>query len=152
MTWNGQFCPIRYFLDLFPPKWPGMTRNDKFWLICNFLVFRYNSEDLWCSIAYFRKGVKIYQSTCRCTSPPAPPPRNEKVEISGQCDILVLMISWASQWTRTPSATPPAKNVKCLFLDYVQLLMIGQVIQVMKVDKNVKKSHVLPVRVFCCFS
>ena len=34
------------------------------------LVFRYNSEDLWLSIAYFRKGVKIDQSTCRCTPPP----------------------------------------------------------------------------------
>ena len=101
-----------------------MTRNGKFWLIRNFLVFRYNSEDLWCSIAYFRKGVKIYQSTCRCTLPP--PPRNEKVEISGQCDILVLMISWASQWTRTPSATPlQPKKVKCSFLDYIQLLDDG---------------------------
>ena len=26
-----------------------------------------NSEDLWWSIAYFRKGVKIYRSTCWCT-------------------------------------------------------------------------------------
>ena len=114
MTRNGPFCPICNFSDLFPLKWPRMTRNGKFWLIRNFLVFRYNSEDLWCSIAYFRKGVKIYQSTCRCTFPP--PPRNEKVEISGQCDILVLMISWASQWTQTPSATPlQLKNEMLVF-------------------------------------
>ena len=38
--------------------------------------------------------------------PPPPPPRNEKVEISGQHDILVLIISRAGQWTRTPSTTP----------------------------------------------
>ena len=30
-------------------------------------------------------------------------------------------------------------KMKCSFLDYIQLLMIGQVIQVMKVDQNVKK-------------
>ena len=29
--------------------------------------------------------------------------------------------------------------MKCLFLDYVQLVMIGQAIRVMKVDQNVKK-------------
>ena len=38
----------------------------------------------------------------------------------------------------------PAKKIKCLFLDYVQLLMIGQAIQVMKVDQNEEK-------VKCCF-
>ena len=63
--------------------------------------------------------------------PMYPPPSNGKVEISGQCDILVLadvpppptvmeklksqvnmtfwfwlMISWAGQWTQTPSSTP----------------------------------------------
>ena len=31
------------------------------------------------------------------------------------------------------------QTMKCSFLDYIQLLMIGQVIQVMKVDQNVKK-------------
>ena len=31
--------------------------------------------------------------------------------------------------------------MKCLFLDYAQLLMIGQVIQVMKVNQNVKKGQ-----------
>ena len=53
----------------------------------------------------------------------------------------------------------PAKKIKCSFLDCIQLLMIGQVIQVMKVDQNAKKlnvfqlgSSVVLVRVFCCFS
>ena len=67
--------------------------------------------------------------------------------------VQLLMISRAGRWTRTPSATPlqpkklnayfwiifnhwwltrlvrhpsPAKKIKCSFLDYVQLLMIGQ--------------------------
>ena len=31
------------------------------------------------------------------------------------------------------------RKIKCLFLDYVQLLMIGQVIQEKDVDRNVKK-------------
>ena len=34
-------------------------------------------------------------------------------------------------------------KMKCSFLDYVQLLMIGQVIQVMKVDQNAKKKSPL---------
>ena len=29
--------------------------------------------------------------------------------------------------------------MKCLFLDYIELLMIGRVIQAMKVDQNAKK-------------
>ena len=33
------------------------------------------------------------------------------------------MIGWAGRWTQTPS---PAKIMKCSFLDYVQLLVIGQ--------------------------
>ena len=31
------------------------------------------------------------------------------------------------------------RKIKCLFLDYIQLLMIGQVIQTKNVDKNAKK-------------
>ena len=31
------------------------------------------------------------------------------------------------------------QKIKCSFLDYVQLLMIGQVIQTKNVDQNVKK-------------
>ena len=30
--------------------------------------------------------------------------------------------------------------MKCSFLDYVQFLMIGQVIQAMNIDQNVKKA------------
>ena len=46
------------------------------------------------------------------------PPRNGKIEISGQCDIFVLA-----------DVPPPPRNEKVeasLFLDYVQLLMIGR--------------------------
>ena len=32
------------------------------------------------------------------------------------------------------------QKMKCSFLDYVQLLMISQVIQAMKVDQNAKKA------------
>ena len=49
---------------------------------------------------------------------------------------------------------PPksSKNEILIFINYVQLLMIGQAIRVMKVDQNAKKWHVVSVRVFCCFS
>ena len=42
-------------------------------------------------------------------------------------------------------------KMKYSLLYYIQLLMIGQAIQVMKVYQNVKKWHV-SVMVFCCFS
>ena len=75
--------------------------------------------------------------------------------------VQLLLISWAGQWTRTPSATPlqpekwnahfwimftsddrlgwmmdsnpihhpsPARNMKCSFLDYVQLLMLARLV------------------------
>ena len=44
------------------------------------------------------------------------------------------------------------QKMKYSFLYYIQLLMIGQAIRVMKVDQNVKKSNVVSVRVFCCLS
>ena len=31
------------------------------------------------------------------------------------------------------------QKIKCLFLDYVQLLMIGRAIQAKNIDRNVKK-------------
>ena len=37
------------------------------------------------------------------------------------------MISWAGRWDSNPICQPsPAKKIKCWFLDYVQLLMIGR--------------------------
>ena len=41
--------------------------------------------------------------------------------------------------------------MKCLFLDYVQLLMIGQVIRVMKVDQNAKKTPIKHQKMKCSF-
>ena len=40
------------------------------------------------------------------------------------------------KWEKRPLSH---QKMKSSFLDYVQLLMIGQAIQVMKVDQNVKK-------------
>ena len=40
--------------------------------------------------------------------------------------VQLLMIGRAGRWTRTPVCHPsPVKKIKCSFLDYVQLLMIG---------------------------
>ena len=36
------------------------------------------------------------------------------------------------------------RKIKCLFLDYVQLLIISQVIQVKNVDRNAKKMKKAP--------
>ena len=41
--------------------------------------------------------------------------------------------------------------MKCSFLDYVQLLMTGRVIQAMKVDQNVKKDPLSHRKMKCLF-
>ena len=41
--------------------------------------------------------------------------------------------------------------MKCLFLDYIQRLMIGQVIQATKVDQNVKKGPLSHQKITCSF-
>ena len=55
---------------------------------------------------------------------------------------------WSAQWSKQKTSTKMQKNekgplshwkIKCLFLDYIQLLMIGQAIQAKNVDWNVKK-------------
>ena len=91
--------------------------------------------------------------------PHLPPISNQTNEMLVLYYVIVLMISWAGQWTWTLSTTclqprnemlifglrstsddwpgwsmdsnsicypSPAKKMKCLFLDYVQLLIIGQ--------------------------
>ena len=91
-----------------------------------------------------------------CHSSPA-----RKMKCSFLDYVQLLLISWAGQWTRTPSATPlqpekwnahfwimftsddrlgwmmdsnpihhpsPARNMKCSFLDYVQLLMLARLV------------------------
>ena len=44
-------------------------------------------------------------------------------------------------WPKCKKGPLSLQKMKCSFLDYIQLLMIGQVIQVMKVDQNAKKTH-----------
>ena len=41
--------------------------------------------------------------------------------------------------------------MKCSFLDYIQLLMIGKAIQAMKVDENVKKRPLSHQKMKCLF-
>ena len=61
------------------------------------------------------------------SNPICHPSPAKKMKCSFLDYIQLLMIGWAGQWTRTPSATPPpAQKIKCSFLDCVQLLMIGR--------------------------
>ena len=55
---------------------------------------------------------------------------------------------WSAKWSEQKPLTKMQKNekgplshrkIKCLFLDYIQLLMIGQAIQAKNVDQNTKK-------------
>ena len=43
------------------------------------------------------------------------------------------------------------QKIKCSFLDYVQLLMIGQVILAKKVDQNAKKGPLSHQKIKCSF-
>ena len=46
------------------------------------------------------------------------------------------------------------QKIKCLFLDYVQLLMIGQAIRAKNVDQNIKKNKKGPLshqKIKCSF-
>ena len=55
---------------------------------------------------------------------------------------------WSAKWSEQKTSTEKKKNekyslshqkIKCSFLDYVQLLMIGQSIQAKNVDQTIKK-------------
>ena len=55
---------------------------------------------------------------------------------------------WSAEWSEQKTSTEMQKNekgppshrkIKCSFLDYVQLLMIGRVIRAKNVDRNAKK-------------
>ena len=55
---------------------------------------------------------------------------------------------WSAEWSEQITLTEAQKNeksppshwkIKCLFLDYIQLLMIGRVIWAKNVDRNAKK-------------
>ena len=41
--------------------------------------------------------------------------------------------------------------MKCSFLEYVQFMMIGRVIQAMNIDQNVKKGPLSPQKMKCLF-
>ena len=52
----------------------------------------------------------------------------------------LLVISQVMKVNQSVKKDPSYQKMKCLFLDYVQLLMIGQAIQVTKVNQNAKKA------------
>ena len=128
----GQWIQTPSTTHLQPKKW-----NAYFWITFNF----------WWS-ARLVDGLKRHP----------PPLSSQRMKCSFLDYVQLLMISWAGQWTRIPSATPlqtkkwyahfcitfnfwwlarlvnglephpPAlssQRMKCSFLDYIQLLMIG---------------------------
>ena len=59
-----------------------------------------------------------------------------------------------SEWqksTKMWKRPPKSSKIKCSFLDYVQLLMICQVILAMKVDQNAKKGPLSHQKIKCSF-
>ena len=98
LGWSMDSNPIHHLS-------PAKEWNAHFWITFNF----------WWS-AGLVDGLK----------PHLPPLSMHKMKCSFLHYVQLVMISWAGQWTQTPSATPlQPKKMKCSFLDYVQLLMIG---------------------------
>ena len=73
---------------------------------------------------------------------------------------MLRLHSTSDDWPSNPSdesqlkcekRPPKSSKMKCSFLDYVQLLMIGQVIRVMKVDQNAKKGPLSHQKMKCSF-
>ena len=71
------------------------------------------------------------------------PPKSSKKE-----KLIFILCSTSDDWPSDPSnkSQPKCKKgplshqkIKCLFLDYLQLLVIGQAIQAMKVNQNMTK-------------
>ena len=59
-----------------------------------------------------------------------------------------------SEWqksTKMWKRPPKSSKIKCSFLDYVQLLMICQVILAMKVDQNAKKGPLSHQKIKCSY-
>ena len=97
----GQWIQTPSTTHLQPKKW-----NAHFWITFNF----------WWS-ARLVDGLKCHP----------PPLSSQRMKCSFLDYVQLLMISWAGQWTRIPSATPlQTKKMICSFLYYVQLLMISQ--------------------------
>ena len=79
------------------------------------------------------------------------PPKSSKNKM-----FIFRLRSTSDDWPSDPSKkmlTKTQKNekgplshqkIKCLFLDYIQLLMIGQAIQAKNIDRNIKKTKKAP--------
>ena len=67
------------------------------------------------------------------SNPICHPSPAKKMKCSFFNHIQLLMISWAGQWTQTPSANPlQQKKMKCSFLYYIQLLMLARLVNGLK--------------------
>ena len=124
--WAGRWTRTPSTTPLQPKKW-----NAHFWITFNF----------WWS-ARLVDGLE-----------PRPPPLSSQKE-----EMLIFGLRSTSDdrpdWSidlnplRHPS---PGKKLSCLFLDYVQLLMIGRVIRAMNSDWNAKKGPLIHYKMKCSF-
>ena len=77
------------------------------------------------------------ESQPKCEKRPLKSSKNEML-VFGLCSTSDDRLSDPSDESQPKCEKRPPKSskMKCSFLDYIQLLMIGQAIQAMKVDKN----------------
>ena len=86
----------------------------------------------------------------------SPPPKSSKNE-----KLIFILCLTSDDWPSDPSnkSQPKCKKkgplshqkIKCLFLDYVQILIISQAIQAMKVNQNVTKCPLSHRKMKCSF-
>ena len=76
--------------------------------------------------------------------------QNKKMLVFGLCSTSDDRPGWSMD--SNPICHPsPAKTIKCSFLDYIQLLMIGQVIWLTNSDWNAKKGPLSHHKMKCLF-
>ena len=123
MTWNGQFHLIRNFSNFFPLKWLRMTRNSQFHSIHNL------------SNLFPPKGLRMTWTSQFCRFKIFSnlfPPKRLRMTGNGQFCLI-------HNFSNAKKGPLSHQKMKCSFLDYVQLLMIGQVIPVMESQPKCKK-------------
>ena len=137
--WSAEQSKQKMLTETQEKKWCPL-RHQK--IKCSFFLLHSTSDDRLSDPS--KKCWPKHKKTKR-------PPKlsKNKMFIFGLC-------STSDDWLSDPSkklSTKIQKNekgplshwkIKCSFLDYVQLLMIGQVIRVKNVDRNTKKTKKAP--------
>ena len=124
--------------------WPSDPRNES-WLKCKNRPPKSSKNEMLifglCATSDDRPSDLSNESWPKCKKRPAKSSKNEMLifGLHSTSDDWPSDLSNESQ-PKCKKGSLSHQKMKCSFLDYIQLLMIGQVILVKKVDQNAKKA------------